>query len=88
MDDARSPTEPEGLERLNRCFNRRMRFAGHLQVWQQGAAGLGAGVPHAALFWRSGKYRVVREGNWKLQSLDLPRQDLLFDLRLPAGHAA
>jgi arylsulfatase A-like enzyme len=40
-----------------------------------------AGVPHQALFWRSGNYRVVREGDWKLQSLDLPRQDLLFDLK-------
>ncbi len=38
------------------------------------------GVPHQTLFWRSGRYRVVRDGNWKLQSLDLPRQDLLFDL--------
>jgi arylsulfatase A-like enzyme len=33
------------------------------------------------LFWRSGKYRVVRDGDWKLQSLDLPRRDLLFDLK-------
>ncbi len=43
-------------------------------------AGIAAGVPHQTLFWRSGDYRVVRDGNWKLQSLDLPRQELLFDL--------
>ena len=42
--------------------------------------GTAAGVPHQALFWRSGNYRVVRDGKWKLQSLDLPRQELLFDL--------
>jgi arylsulfatase A-like enzyme len=40
-----------------------------------------AGVPHQALFWRSGNYRVVRDGDWKLQSLDLPREDRLFDLK-------
>lgn len=43
--------------------------------------GTAAGVPHQTLFWRSGAYRVVRDGDWKLQSLDLPRQDLLFDLK-------
>ncbi len=42
--------------------------------------GTAAGVPHQTLFWRSGDYKVIRDGNWKLQSLDLPRQDLLFDL--------
>ncbi len=40
-----------------------------------------ARLPHQTLFWRSGNYRVVRDGNWKLQSLDLPRKRLLFDLR-------
>lgn len=43
--------------------------------------GTATGVPHQALFWRSGAYRVVREGDWKLQSLDLPRKELLYDLR-------
>ena len=42
--------------------------------------GAASGVPHDRLFWRSGNWRVVRDGDWKLQSLDLPRQDLLFDL--------
>ena len=45
------------------------------------ATATATGVPHQALFWRSGKYRVVRDGDWKLQSLDLPRQELLFDLK-------
>lgn len=36
--------------------------------------------PHAALFWRSGGYRAVRAGNWKLQVLDEPRRVWLFDL--------
>ncbi|MBC7505033.1 MAG: sulfatase-like hydrolase/transferase [Sandarakinorhabdus sp.] len=43
--------------------------------------GAAVGVPHQTLFWRSGAYRVVRDGDWKLQSLDLPRKSLLYDLR-------
>jgi arylsulfatase A-like enzyme len=39
------------------------------------------GVPHNTLFWRSGAYRVVRDGDWKLQLLDLPRAALLYDMR-------
>ncbi len=39
------------------------------------------GNPHGTLFWRSGAYRVVRDGDWKLQSLDLPHQDLLYDMK-------
>jgi arylsulfatase A-like enzyme len=38
------------------------------------------GNPHQTLFWRDGAYRVVRDGDWKLQMLDLPRKALLFDL--------
>jgi arylsulfatase A-like enzyme len=38
------------------------------------------GQPHQALFWRSGGYRVVRDADWKLQSLDRPKRDMLFDL--------
>lgn len=44
-------------------------------------AGTQTGAPHQALFWRDGAYRVVRDGDWKLQVLDLPHQSLLFDLR-------
>jgi len=44
-------------------------------------AGQKSGAPHQTLFWRSGAYRVVREGDWKLQALDLPHKSLLFDMR-------
>ncbi|GGD98316.1 sulfatase [Polymorphobacter glacialis] len=43
-------------------------------------SGTARGIPHQQLFWRSGAYRTVRDGNWKLQSLDLPRRNLLYDL--------
>ena len=48
-----------------------------LLPWAQGKA---RGEPHKALFWRSGDYRVVQSGGWKLQHLDLPRRDFLFNL--------
>jgi arylsulfatase A-like enzyme len=38
------------------------------------------GRPHDALFWRTGPYRVVRAGDWKLQVTERPRKDWLFDL--------
>jgi arylsulfatase A-like enzyme len=37
------------------------------------------------LFWRSGPYRVVRSGQWKLQRLDLPRETRLYDLVTDPG---
>ncbi len=43
-------------------------------------AGTASGVPHPTLFWRSGAYRVVRDGDWKLQLLERQPQPLLFDL--------
>jgi arylsulfatase A-like enzyme len=44
----------------------------------------GQAVPHEALFWRSGKARVVRKGNWKL--LELGDQHVkLFDLSKDIG---
>jgi uncharacterized sulfatase len=36
--------------------------------------------PHQALFWRSGYYRAVRSGDWKLQVTDRPARTWLFDL--------
>ena len=45
------------------------------------AEGRATGAPHQTLFWRSGPYRVVRDGDWKLQMLDLPRKSLLYDMR-------
>ena len=39
------------------------------------------GVPHDMLFWRDGPYKVVRDGDWKLQLLDLPHVALLYDMK-------
>ena len=36
--------------------------------------------PHQVLYWRSGAYRVVREGDWKLQVSALPERVWLFNL--------
>lgn len=36
--------------------------------------------PHAAVFWRSGGYRGVLAGGWKLQIAARPPRDWLFDL--------
>ena len=38
------------------------------------------GQPHERLFWRSGDYRAVRAGDWKLQVTQLPKQDWLYNL--------
>jgi len=43
-------------------------------------SGQATGEPHKSLFWRSGNYRVVLQGGWKLQSLRLPPEQFLFDL--------
>jgi arylsulfatase A-like enzyme len=37
--------------------------------------------PHQALFWRSGPYRAVRAGEWKLQVAERPNRTWLFNLR-------
>jgi arylsulfatase A-like enzyme len=42
--------------------------------------GRAAGQPHKSLFWRSGNYRVVLEGGWKLQRMTQPSKQFLFDL--------
>jgi arylsulfatase A-like enzyme len=49
----------------------------NLLPWAQGK---GSGDPHAALFWRSGPYEVVQAGGWKLQQVQRPRRDYLFNL--------
>lgn len=33
-----------------------------------------------ALFWRSGAYRVIRQGNWKLQVAERPKKVWLFNM--------
>ncbi|MBL8773004.1 MAG: sulfatase-like hydrolase/transferase [Phenylobacterium sp.] len=38
------------------------------------------GRPHDVLFWRTGPYRVVRAGDWKLQVTERPAKDWLYDL--------
>jgi arylsulfatase A-like enzyme len=38
------------------------------------------GAPQRALFWRSGHYRVVRDGEWKLQVSEMPQRTWLFNL--------
>jgi arylsulfatase A-like enzyme len=38
------------------------------------------GRPHDNLFWRTGPYKVVRSGDWKLQISELPKKEWLFDL--------
>jgi arylsulfatase A-like enzyme len=41
---------------------------------------LGPGPKHDVLFWRSGDYRVVRAGDWKLQVSKRPAKAWLFNL--------
>ncbi|QGZ94795.1 sulfatase-like hydrolase/transferase [Terricaulis silvestris] len=43
--------------------------------------GRAQGAPHRRLFWRSGPYRVVRDGDWKLQVSETPDRAWLFNLR-------
>lgn len=38
------------------------------------------GAPNQRIFWRSGPYRVVRDGDWKLQVTETPVQARLFNL--------
>ena len=39
------------------------------------------GRPHDALFWRSGHYRTLLAGDWKLQVSEQPKKIWLFDLK-------
>lgn len=36
--------------------------------------------PHQVMFWRSGQYKVVRDGDWKLQSSEAQNKVWLFNL--------
>ncbi|MDO8378536.1 sulfatase-like hydrolase/transferase [Phenylobacterium sp.] len=42
--------------------------------------GQSAGRPHQTLFWRSGQYKVVLDGDWKLQSNEARGKVWLYDL--------
>lgn len=48
-------------------------------------AGEAGGRPHDVLFWRSGPYRVVQAGDWKLQLTERPEQEWLTDLARDPG---
>lgn len=37
--------------------------------------------PHQTLYWRSGEYATVLDGDWKLQVSTKPQKDWLFDLK-------
>jgi arylsulfatase A-like enzyme len=43
--------------------------------------GEAAGVPHETMFWRSGSYKVVLAGDWKLQVSANPAKEWLFNLK-------
>ena len=74
----------------------RAAMAGHLDLYATIAAAAGAALPqgrtvdginlldadarHARLFWRSGDYRAVRDGDWKLQVSKRPDKVWLFNL--------
>jgi arylsulfatase A-like enzyme len=49
------------------------------------ATGAARGRPHDVLFWRSGHYRAVRAGDWKLQVSERPARRWLFDLAADPG---
>lgn len=42
--------------------------------------GKASGDPHKAIYWRSGRYKVVMAGGWKLQVAQEPNKVWLFDL--------
>ena len=44
------------------------------------ATGERAGDPHKSLYWRSGNYKVILSGGWKLQVDDRQKKAWLFDL--------
>jgi len=42
--------------------------------------GEASGPPHQSLFWRSGGYKTLLAGGWKLQVSERPKKDWLFNL--------
>ena len=50
--------------------------------------GASTGSPHSTLFWRSGSYKTLLDGEWKLQVSARPQKMWLFDLKTdPTEHA-
>ncbi len=76
----------------------RADVTGHLDIFATIAAAAGAAVPgdriidsenilagpasRSAMFWRSGDYRAVRAGDWKLQVTKRPEQARLYNLAI------
>ncbi|APZ98526.1 sulfatase [Sphingopyxis sp. QXT-31] len=74
----------------------RADMTGHIDIFSTIAAAAGAALPtgrtvdsedilagpakRAALFWRSGDYRAVRAGDWKLQVTKRPEKARLYNL--------
>jgi arylsulfatase A-like enzyme len=42
-------------------------------------------APHRQIFWRTDTYLAMREGDWKLQVMQRPKQDLLYNLATDPG---
>lgn len=76
--------------------SQRADITGHLDIFSTIAAAAGAKIPgdrlidsenilagpakRPAMFWRSGDYRVVRAGDWKLQVTKRPEKARLYNL--------
>jgi arylsulfatase A-like enzyme len=43
-------------------------------------SGKAQGRPHQTLYWRSGQYKVLLDGDWKLQSSEAQKKVWLFNL--------
>ena len=50
----------------------------NLMPWIAGEA---QGEPHQSLYWRSGQYKTILAGDWKLQASANPKGQWLYDLR-------
>jgi arylsulfatase A-like enzyme len=47
--------------------------------------GVNAQAPHEQLFFRTGTYLALRKGDWKLQVMERPKQDVLYNLAVDPG---
>ncbi len=49
------------------------------------AKGLNTQAPHEQLFFRTDTYLALRTGDWKLQVMERPKQDVLYNLAVDPG---
>ena len=49
------------------------------------AKGLNTQAPHEQLFFRTDTYLALRQGDWKLQVMERPKQDVLYNLAADPG---